>query len=75
MNPSNRLVAPTVDGGDPAGDNATGRDWVSGFRALHPAGCNFLFSDGSVRLLKKIMDLDTYRALSTYAGGEVIFDE
>lgn len=40
MSPMNRLVAPTVDGGDVAGDNSSGLDWVSGFRSMHPFGCH-----------------------------------
>jgi prepilin-type processing-associated H-X9-DG protein len=70
MNPP--LVAPTFFGNDNAGDNASGRDRVSGFRSLHPDGCNFLYGDGSVRFLSRTVRPDVYRALSTYAGGEII---
>jgi prepilin-type N-terminal cleavage/methylation domain-containing protein/prepilin-type processing-associated H-X9-DG protein len=75
MSPPNRLVAPTVDGNDRTGDNASGQDWVSGFRSMHPNGCNFLFCDGSLRYLTRTVSLDTYRALSTYRGGEVAAEE
>jgi prepilin-type N-terminal cleavage/methylation domain-containing protein/prepilin-type processing-associated H-X9-DG protein len=72
MNPPGRLVAPTMDGGDTSGDNTSGRDWVSGFRSLHPGGCNFLFCDGSVRYVRQTVSATVYRAISTYAGGEAV---
>ncbi len=38
----------------------------------HPGGANFAFADGSVRFLKSSISLQTYWALGTRAGGEVI---
>jgi prepilin-type N-terminal cleavage/methylation domain-containing protein/prepilin-type processing-associated H-X9-DG protein len=57
-------------------------DWVTvpacqnlgqfGFRSLHPGGGNFAMADGSVRFVKDGINVPTYRALATRAGGETI---
>lgn len=45
---------------------------TANFRSDHPGGCLFLFADGSVRFLSDSTDRQTYRALSTIQGDEVI---
>ena len=42
------------------------------FRSFHPGGTNFAFADGSVKFLKQTIGTQTYMALGTRAGGEVI---
>jgi len=42
------------------------------FRSLHPGGLNMSMADGSVRFIKSSIGLQTWRALATRAGGEVV---
>ena len=44
----------------------------TGFKSHHPGGCNFVFADGSVHFLKQSINMFTYCALGSRAGGEVI---
>jgi len=44
----------------------------TGFKSHHPGGANFVFVDGSVHFLKQTIDMHTYCALGSRAGGEVI---
>ncbi len=74
--PMNRRPGtPTVVGSDSSGYNASGRDYVSGFRSMHNNGCNFLYADGHVHWVSEAINPALYRALSTYAGGEAISDD
>ena len=41
-------------------------------RSYHPGGVNSLFADGSVRFIKSSVNGLTWRALGTFAGGEVV---
>lgn len=47
-------------------------EWGHCFYSFHSAGANFLFADGSVRLLEEGMNLRTLANLVTRAGGEII---
>jgi prepilin-type N-terminal cleavage/methylation domain-containing protein len=42
------------------------------FRSETPGGCLFAMADGSVHFIDAAIPLDTYRALSTRAGGEIV---
>ena len=44
----------------------------TGFKSKHPGGCNFAFADGSVHFLKQTINMFTYCALGSRAGGEVV---
>jgi len=44
----------------------------SAFGSRHPGGANFLLGDGSVRFVSELIDMTTYRALSTRKGSEAV---
>ncbi|MEZ6072266.1 MAG: DUF1559 domain-containing protein [Pirellulales bacterium] len=52
--------------------NSANTHRVPNFRSDHSGGANFTFTDGSVRYVSDKIALDTYRAMSTVAGGEPI---
>jgi prepilin-type N-terminal cleavage/methylation domain-containing protein/prepilin-type processing-associated H-X9-DG protein len=77
MNSKLGLLAAT----DPAtypNDNSASAWWrktgFSAFRSNHTGGCNFVFCDGSVKFVRDRVDMPTYKALGSRAGGEVISD-
>ena len=41
-------------------------------RSYHPGIVNALFADGSVHAVKNAINVNTWRALGTVGGGEVI---
>lgn len=43
---------------------------TSNARSYHPTGAQFLFGDGSVHFLGRLIQTSTYQGLSTVAGGE-----
>ncbi|WP_439625678.1 DUF1559 family PulG-like putative transporter [Gemmata sp.] len=50
---------------------AHGRSWF-GPRSRHTGGVNVAFGDGGVRFVRDAISPDTWRALATRAGGEVV---
>jgi prepilin-type processing-associated H-X9-DG protein len=46
--------------------------YYQGFKSFHPGGSNMGFADGSVKFLKQTINVLTYMALSTRAGGEIV---
>jgi prepilin-type N-terminal cleavage/methylation domain-containing protein/prepilin-type processing-associated H-X9-DG protein len=50
---------------------AHGRGWHAA-RSFHPGGVQVLLADGSVRFVKDSVNLESWRALATRNGGEVI---
>jgi prepilin-type processing-associated H-X9-DG protein len=75
---NNPLVLPALwfqQGGCTNAGTAQGSySMISGYRSLHPSGCNFLFCDGSVHFISQSITADNYRALSSMSGGEIIGD-
>ena len=56
------------------GDRSTLSNRACVFGSGHTGGANFAFADGHVRFVSQSLALETLRALSTRAGGEVIAD-
>jgi prepilin-type N-terminal cleavage/methylation domain-containing protein/prepilin-type processing-associated H-X9-DG protein len=47
-------------------------DRINAFGSGHPGGAQFAMADGSVRFIAETINMVTFRALGTRAGGEVI---
>jgi prepilin-type processing-associated H-X9-DG protein len=45
------------------------------FASRHPGGANFAYGDGSVSFMTDDINTDSYRYLSTIAGGEILPNE
>jgi prepilin-type N-terminal cleavage/methylation domain-containing protein/prepilin-type processing-associated H-X9-DG protein len=69
---------PGFDGGvgrmDNTGTNGCTQCVNAAFGSRHPGGANFAFGDGHVAFISDSIDLATYKALSTRAGGETVSD-
>ncbi len=56
----------------PPNSEANVEQQTHNFSSHHPAGANFLLSDGHVQLITETINLDVYNALCTRAGGEPV---
>ena len=56
----------------PPNSEDTPAHYFHNFSSSHPAGTNFLSGDGSVRLIAETIDEDTFHALTTRAGGDIV---
>jgi prepilin-type N-terminal cleavage/methylation domain-containing protein/prepilin-type processing-associated H-X9-DG protein len=71
---SNHAVGTTAIPLNTSGYHSDNWENVYSFRSRHSGGANFVLADGSVRFVRDSIRLDTYRAMGTYRGGEVIGD-
>jgi prepilin-type N-terminal cleavage/methylation domain-containing protein/prepilin-type processing-associated H-X9-DG protein len=60
---------PCINGGT---SGAVTLGYYMAARGLHPGGVNASMCDGSVRFVKNTINLTTWRAISSQAGGEVV---
>ena len=69
MNVGNKICDPDCGFSD-----AQAARWPTrySFRSAHIGGCMFANADGSVRMVRENIPLNTYRALATRAGNEVV---
>ncbi|MCE9530092.1 MAG: DUF1559 domain-containing protein [Planctomycetes bacterium] len=75
MNTTQVILQATDPAANP-NDNSPNAWWrktgFSAFRSVHSGGCNFVFCDGSVRFVRQSITMETYKALGSRDGGEVI---
>jgi len=74
--PINNKISETIRTGACSQDNGLWRDrnWNQswGFRSNHSGGANFVFADGSVKLLQQSIDARTYALLGAREDGQPI---
>ncbi|MGY8769197.1 MAG: DUF1559 family PulG-like putative transporter [Pirellulales bacterium] len=63
---------PNTKPGDPIFTDPYGPKLNAAFASLHPGGVLFAFVDGHVSFVSETINLDTYKAMSTRSGGEVL---
>jgi hypothetical protein len=67
---SRRPAMPTIPG-----TTVTPANWVGGFGSVHEAGVNFAMGDGTLRLIKRSINMNVYRRLANRADGEIVSAE
>src|SRR5262249_9800392 len=73
MNPADSLLYDVDYVSSRDGSSATAKSYASmASRSYHSGGVNVLYMDGSVHFVRSSIDLVTWRALGTRAGGEVV---
>ncbi len=56
----------------PFPDMCARRLWINAARSRHPGGVNVCFCDGSLKFISNTIDVNTWHALWTRAGSEVV---
>ena len=67
----NHVMPPNGQNCDGDSDDA-GRQTAYSASSRHPGGANVLFCDGSVKFIKETVGVQTWWALGTRAGNEVV---